>query len=534
MKQLILALLLLTCFSARAQSAWTLAMPITDLNGVMDVATDTDGNIHITGRFWGTLQLGTTQLSSPNLCLYIAKCRPTGEVLQVVQLPGDDDVLPRSISVDKDGNRYVTGSFRGQLTYNTDQHFNSQTVGSGSDVFLLKCAANGSVRWIRQVQGTNTGPGGGCSGQGVAVDPAGNTYVTGTVNGSNVQIGTLTFGARQNQAFLASYNRLGDLRWAKVWSPLTPAPPISQSRGGGVAVDNNGNCYVSGSCLNGWTLGSTTVTTANSLFVGKFTASNGQLQWARTPAADGDGRGVATTKQGDVYVGGSFTGSLTLGPSTLTSAGDADGIVIRYNPQGNVVWARALGGPNYDTVGDLAIDQQSGKAFAAGMMNFTASSTNQFYWARLATNGTVQQQETVAGPGTSSGNTLAIDGDNNIYSIGVFSGSCGFGPLALTSGSTQAFLSRYGSISTTPSAAAFSIFPNPASAQLTLRLTNPTLPSRAQLYNQMGVVVATRVIQPTSPVVDVNFNTGALPNGLYFLLVEYNGAMSSHQVVVQH
>jgi len=87
----------------------------------MDVATGPDGNIYVTGRFTGSLQLGATCLSNAGLgeCLYIAKCQPDGRVLRVTKLKGVTDVLPRSIAVDAAGNCYVTSRFLGTITYDS-------------------------------------------------------------------------------------------------------------------------------------------------------------------------------------------------------------------------------------------------------------------------------------------------------------------------------------------------------------------------------------------------------------------------------
>ena len=122
MKQLFMLLLLdLASFGVQAQpAAWTFVLPVQDLNGAMTVATGPDGNAYLTGRFTGSLPLGGTVLTSarPGPCLFIAKMSPAGQVLRVTKLEGATDVLPRAITVDGDGNAYVTGRFLGTLTYN--------------------------------------------------------------------------------------------------------------------------------------------------------------------------------------------------------------------------------------------------------------------------------------------------------------------------------------------------------------------------------------------------------------------------------
>ena len=552
MKQLRLLLMLLffgTGFGARAQqSVWTSVLPVSDLNGAMAVATGPDGNAYLTGRFTGSMPLGGTVLSStrPGPCLFIAKLSPAGQVLRVTKLEGATGVLPRAIAVDEDGNAYVTGQFQGTLTYNGGQQTTGRLTESGGDnIMLVKCGANGTVRWVQQADGNQGTPYGNSYGAAVAVDKQGNSYISGRANGPDIRFGALSYGARRNQGFLASYNRQGQLRWAKVLAALPPGFGISPA--GGVAVDNAGHCYLSGYSVRGWTLDGISVlcpgtATGNNLYLARFDTRQGQLLWGQALPADGNAEALAVDKQGDVYVGGIFSGTVPFGPVVLTSSGDVDGFVARLDPDGSVDWATALGGPNYDAVNSLAVDQKSRKVFVSGMMNFTPAGTNQAFISTLNANGRVQGTELVGGPGTSSSGSLALDGDKNVYSTGIFTGSCHFGALARNSTASQAYLARYGSRQHSRNAGnddnddfrmlALNLFPNPAQNQLTLRLTDQAGAGQATLYNHLGRPVASRTIQPTAA--DVSFDTTALPDGLYVLRVAAQGKTTTQMVTVQH
>jgi hypothetical protein len=249
---------------------------------------------------------------------------------------------------------------------------------------------------------------------------------------------------------------------------------------------------------------------------------------------------LALDQRGDVYLGGSFSGTVAFGPFSLTSAGDADGFVARYDPTGDVDWATALGGPNYDVVSDLAVSRNSRQVFATGLQNFTPAGTNQSFLARLGANGHVQQQTLVAGPGTSSCSKLALDAQDNVYSAGVFSGSCQFGPLSRNVAATHAYFGRYGSPTRPLDAAAAArppapdIFPNPAQAQFTVRLPVAARGGRATLYNQLGYVVAERQAPAAPADTDILFDTSALPDGIYTLRLEADHYRSSQLIMVQH
>lgn len=545
MKSLILALLLLASLSGRAQTrAWNYVLPLTDLNGVTDVATDNDGNFYTTGRFTGSMRLGDRLLRSngPGPCLYVAKCSASGELLHLTQLEGATDVLPRSIAVDKAGNTYVTGSFLGTFTYNRGQQFSSRTADSGSDVFLLKCNAAGIVRWIRQADGNQSGIYGYSTGTGVAVDNAGNSYITGSASGLDIRFEDLSFGPGRYQGFVASYTRRGELRWARVLADAPQSGGFSSGGGGGVAVGPAGECYLSGTSGRGWALDGTTVpgSPGGNLYLARFDTRQGQLVWAQTVAGQGSGGAIGTDKHG-VYLGGNFTGTAGFGRFLLASAGDADGFVARYTSEGRIEWATAVGGTNYEAVNDLAVDQKSRKVTLTGLYNFTTQSTNEAFLASVSSTGQLQQLELVAGPGTSSGGKLAIDGRDNVYTTGVFTGNCLFGPVGLRGGtSTQGYLGRYGGrplrhddVSALPTPG-ITLFPNPAQNQLTLQLTGREHAGQARLYNPQGRVVAEQALPTAAARAEVIFDTTALPNGSYVLRLETNAQIITRLVAVQH
>ncbi len=174
--------------------------------------------------------------------------------------------------------------------------------------------------------------------------------------------------------------RAQDLVWAK------RAGGTSLAEGRGIAVDGLGNSYVTGRFVGSATFGlgemnATTLTSAGTfdIFVAKYDAF-GDLAWAKRAGGTfgEEGRGIAADRSGNSYITGAFAGSATLGPgesneTTLTSAGDFDIFVAKYDASGDLVWAKRIGGTGVFDVGrGIAVDG-SGNSYVTGSFEDSAT-----------------------------------------------------------------------------------------------------------------------------------------------------------------
>ncbi|MCX7428000.1 MAG: SBBP repeat-containing protein [Planctomycetia bacterium] len=124
-----------------------------------------------------------------------------------------------------------------------------------------------------------------------------------------------------------------------------------------VAVDGDHNVYIAG--WTGGSLGGPSVGNHDA-FVTKFDSS-GNLLWCNqigTPDYD-YGSAVAVDGDGNAYISGRTTGSLG-GPN----AGDYDAFLEKYDSSGNLSWSSQIGTAKYDAAYGVAVDR-TGNAYVS-------------------------------------------------------------------------------------------------------------------------------------------------------------------------
>ncbi|MGA2823422.1 MAG: SBBP repeat-containing protein [Bacteroidales bacterium] len=202
----------------------------------------------------------------------------------------------------------------------------------------------------------------------ISADLMGNVYVGGSFDSPTITFGSFTLTSPANgneQLFLVKYDPAGNVVWAR--SATCTYSNVVNS----LATDAAGNIYIAGAYdYSDITFGSVTLVNAGSSdsFLVKYDP-NGNVIWARRAGSNGsDGAiSVATGASGDIYITGFFdSSSITFGSFTLTNTGnDYDMFVAKYDADGNVIWAKSAGGPYSDYGCGIDVDL-SGNVYVTG------------------------------------------------------------------------------------------------------------------------------------------------------------------------
>lgn len=481
-----------------AQSSSILwAQKSTSLSGVGNkeegqaIAQDASGNTYVAGIFENSIIFDNTILTSSRgqNAIFIAKYNAAGAIVWAQKIEAGAINWGLDIAVDGSGNVYVTGNFQGMAT------FGNITLNSsiGQNMFVAKYDASGNAQWAQRAGTVGGNIGYGHSGRGIAVDRAGNAYVTGSFGGK-ITFGSVTLTSTgDSEIFLAKYNAAGVLQWVQ------QAGGVDDDGGEAVALDEAGNIYVAGSFRNSATFGNSAVTgtTAGTVttFIAKYDASGTPL-WVRGKAggwgsaltvdkggnaylmtnsyitkydALGNqgwekyigylylGKGIAVDGSNNVYVTGTFSGVVTLGNTWLVSSGSNDVFLAKLDAAGNVQWVKKSGGVVDDRANGIALDG-SGNVYLTGSFQGTAtfgntiltsSGNNDVFVAKYDASGNVHRAHNPVGLVQDAvGNSIAVDQSGNIYVTGSFKGTASFGNTTLIGDEATIFIAKYSSSGT--------------------------------------------------------------------------------------
>lgn len=280
---------------------------------------------------------------------FITKLDASGKVQWAKQFSGDNSEFGEKITINSEGNTFVIGNFKTEATFD-DFTLN----GNGSnDGFVSKFDADGKATWATKFGGDSFD-----RGKGIAVDEAGNTYITGIFE-SSAKFGNLSLNTQNSRdIFVAKLDEAGDFEWAKNFGGT------AADKGNAIAVDNNGNTYITGTFRNTITFGDTTLKSngLNDGFITKLDAE-GDVLWAKKfgEKSNEEGFGIALDESENIYLTGSFEDRVIFGDTTLTSPAidNKDAFIAKLDKMGMVKWAKQLGSNDFDEGYEIAVKGDS-------------------------------------------------------------------------------------------------------------------------------------------------------------------------------
>ncbi len=429
----------------------------------VNLATDDAGNAYVVGITYsadfpttsgaydtacGTDGSCDTSVSGDSFAdVFVTKLGPTGTVVYSTYLGGGNEDWGTGIAADLKGNAYVTGwtlsndfptlrAIQPEFSQSPSDCFVPSWGMPCGDAFVTKINSTGSAL----VYSTYLGGSGGDYGLGIAVDPVGNSYVTGFTNSPDFPLQKAfqnSFGSYSFDYTDSFVTKLDPKGTAMVYSTYLGGG--YDDEGDGIAVDFFGNAYVVGySCSNDFpvanaiqpdNLGACVAT------VTKISPKGSRLVYSTYLGGSGGSGGldVAVDYFGNAYVTGGAGPDFPTTPGAFqenVSATPWDAFVTKLNAAGSkLVYSTYLGGNGNERGDAIALDF-AGNAYVTGKTASTdfptakpiqaanAGGFDAFVTALNPTGTRLWFSTYLGGNAEDWGRGLGLDGRGNIYVAG--------------------------------------------------------------------------------------------------------------------
>ncbi len=356
---------------------------------------------------------------------------------------GDKSDKGTDIDIDNDGNLYVSGYYNTSSSGNVMFSTITATANFGKEAFVAKIDNSGNWQWV------TTGIGGWDErALGICVDKINRfVYTTGTcwykmnTFGSCVPSASVFPGSGDN-IFIAKTDFNGNCQW------IIGAGTGSDDHGYDLVTDKAGNLYVTGfvspsTAQADFGIYNVPVSMTDSLgWVAKLSPS-GNFKWIKTfHGIDGerDNR-IAIDDSANVYLTGGFYGIKAYDTNTLTSNGDFDVFVLKYDSAGNQKWARSAGGPLGDRGNSITVDDKQNVYVTGEFRDVVAFGTDtvdnyggpggrDIFVSKITKNGNwVWASKAGSSNGSDRGNRIVSNKKDLLYVTGQIKGSAKFGTI---------------------------------------------------------------------------------------------------------
>ncbi len=408
---------------------------------VTSVATDSSGNVFVTGYLKGSINFGGGALASAGgYDIYLAKLSPSGAHLWSKRFGGANAQFANTLAVDSSGNVILAGYFQDNLDFGTGSL--PTLDGSAGTPFVAKLDGSGTTVFAKAFATSALGVP-----YSVAADPSGNILIGGTVNGT-IDFGGGTLTTENDDAFVVKLSPSGTHLWSHIYGGAGTQGLFA------LRSDKQGNVLLTGSFIGPINFGGTTLTAVGSddVYLAKLNP-DGTHAWSKRfgDMSAQNAYGLATGPNNEVVVAGAFIGVLDFGGGSLTAAGGTDIFVAKLDASGNHVFSKVFGDTQDQAAYGVAIDG-SGNVLLAGTVEGTTdfgggplksggaddafaaklSPTGAHVWSHVFGNATHQQ-----------GNAAAVDGSGAMFFAGTMDGGADFGRGGLISaGGTDAFVAK--------------------------------------------------------------------------------------------
>ena len=151
---------------------WANKIGAADYDYVQKVISDANGNVIMTGYFYGDTQIGPDHYTSyGSQDIFIASFSPEGAFLWSFRAGGQSADYVTGLALDADQNLVITGYYYDAINFG-----DTTLISSGSsDIFLAKFSTDGDLLWATTAGGSSSD-----QSRSASCDPEGNILISGS------------------------------------------------------------------------------------------------------------------------------------------------------------------------------------------------------------------------------------------------------------------------------------------------------------------------------------------------------------------
>ena len=354
--------------------------PSTVGEGIGKIAISQDNYIYMTGGFYGNCNFGSnTLLSNGYTDLFIAKYDTDGNCMWAVAGGSYGNDVGLGVTLDNAGHVYVCG------TNKDTANISGFILPPGG--FIAKYDTSGNCIWAKKkISSYQLGfIGTFCSAAPQSIKFNNNLLtISGYFSHDTVVIDTTIIYSRMLYYFLATFDTSGALKWVKTFGG-----PQGGSLNYEHAIDSHGNIYITGTSTGQGYFQTDTLVGPYTAFVVKID-STGTEQWVRGITSNNGSWGnmVSSDGDGNVYVTGKFRGNTTFGNFNITSTTISDMFIARYNSSGDCLGVRFFGeaegfGVTQDNNGNAYVCGNFSNTITIGSNTYTSYGDKDIFIAKL-------------------------------------------------------------------------------------------------------------------------------------------------------
>ncbi len=445
---------------------------------------------------------------------FLAKADASGNIIwaRVLKSTGKGRTVDgRALATDTYGNIYVTGTFSDTLFINDQTLFGQKD--QAKDIFLAKYSSDGTLTWVKVFIGPASDIAEDLEVSGNNLVLAGYYLSAITIGTSTFQSQDATDPG--SNPFVANLDLNGQVQWIDkidCKSGFCRALTISPDGKINILIEAKGSPFVRtvGTTYVAALKQSESLTADD--YILQISPVDGSLVWSNRMGSIGSemGYAIASDAASNIYIGGMFQQTVKLESTdgkykNGLSKGGFDTFLCKYNPLGQLKWATFEGDVKTEGIRDIAVSAAGNVYVAAyfidqtkvGNLTYTGAGIQSFL-AKYSTDGifTWAHKTSVSGS-VSYFTTLCIPSGDNILVTGYFKGNATFLDNSLLSNpfeTTNVWLSLindsgiYAGISEQPGIN-LSVFPTPANKQLNIRIDVDQRVQRTRIFTITGNIV---------------------------------------------